>query len=139
MSATTLLLVALALALISFVYGRTHAFKVANQNGGMKSMHSLPSHYGMMVAMWCALPALAIIVGWKLFEPVIVSSILDDYIPAGIIEAGPKSVELYKNDIGNLVDSDKIDSITDTGKQVAATCLGRCHRRCRLCAQAHQA
>lgn len=120
MSATTLLLVALALALISFVYGRTHAFKVANQNGGMKSMHSLPSHYGMMVAMWCALPALAIIVGWKLFEPVIVSSILDDYIPAGIIEAGPKSVELYKNDIGNLVDSDKIDSITDTGKQVAA-------------------
>lgn len=120
MSATTLLLVALALALVSFVYGRTHAFKVANQNGGMKSMHSLPSHYGMMVAMWCALPALAIIIGWKLFEPVIVSSILDDYIPAGVIEAGPKSVELYKNDIGNLVDSDRIDSITDAGKQVAA-------------------
>ena len=120
MSATTLLLVALALALASFVYGRTHAFKVANLNGGMKSMHSLPSHYGMMVAMWCALPALAIIIGWKLFEPVIVSGILDDMIPASIVEAGPKSVELYKNDIGNLVDSGKIAGISDATKQAAA-------------------
>lgn len=120
MSATTLLLVAMALAVISFVYGRTRAFKVAHAHGGMKSMHSLPSHYGMMVAMWCALPALAIILGWKLFEPVIVSSILDDAIPQAIIEAGPKSVELYKNDIGNLVHSDKIEGITDAAKQLAA-------------------
>ena len=96
MSATTLLLVALALALVSFVYGRTQAFKVANQSGGMKFMHSLPSHYGMMVAMWCALPALAIIIGWKLFEPVIVSGILDDFVPPSIVEAGPKSVELIQ-------------------------------------------
>jgi len=120
MSATTLLLVALALALLSYVYGRTLAYKVANQNGGMKSMHSLPSHYGMMVAMWCALPALAIIIGWKLFEPVIVGGILADYIPANVIEAGPRSVELYKNDIGNLVDSDKIGSISDEVKLAAA-------------------
>ncbi|MFK7996436.1 MAG: phosphate ABC transporter permease subunit PstC [Granulosicoccus sp.] len=120
MSATTLLIVAIALALASFAYGRAKAFKVAHAHGGMKSMHSLPSHYGMMVAMWCALPALAIILAWKLFEPAIVSNILDGAIPQSILDAGPKSVELYKNDIGNLVDSDKIDNIPDAAKQFAA-------------------
>jgi len=120
MSATTLLIAALALALASFAYGRAKAFSVAQQHGGMKAMHSLPSHYGMMVALWCALPALAIIIGWKLFEPFIVSNLLDSTIPASIIDAGPKSVELYKNEIGNLVDSDKIANIQDTDKQIAA-------------------
>jgi len=120
MSATTLLIAAMALALASFAYGRAKAFSVAQQHGGMKAMHSLPSHYGMMVALWCALPALAIIIGWKLFEPFIVSNLLDSTIPASIIDAGPKSVELYKNEIGNLVDSDKIANIQDTDKQIAA-------------------
>jgi len=120
MSATTLLIAAMALALASFAYGRAKAFSVAQQHGGMKAMHSLPSHYGMMVALWCALPALAIIIGWKLFEPFIVSNLLDSTIPASIIDAGPKSVELYKNEIGNLVDSDRIANIQDPDKQIAA-------------------
>jgi len=120
MSATTLLLLAFMLGAMSFAYGRMKAFKVARANGGMKTMHSLPSHYGMMVAMWCALPALAIIVGWKLFEPVIVSNMLDSAIPPAVMQSGPKSVELYKNDIGNLVDSEVIADIADEGKRIAA-------------------
>lgn len=120
MSATTLVLVAIALAALSFAYGRMQAFQVASKHGGMKTMHSLPSHYGMMVALWCALPALAIIISWKLIEPTIISSVLDGSIPQEIIDAGPKTIELYKNDIGNLVDSEKIASITDAGKKIAA-------------------
>lgn len=128
MSATTLVLIALALAVVSFTYGRIRAFNVARANGGMSSMHSLPSHYGMMVAMWCALPALAIIVGWKLFEPYIVSNLLDNSIPQSVLEAGPKSVELYKNDIGNLVDSNKLDAIDDPAKLQAAQHLSTLHQ-----------
>lgn len=120
MSATTLLIIALALAAVSFIYGRTKAFNVAQQHGGMKSMHSLPSHYGMMVAMWCALPALAIIVGWKLFEPVVVSGIIESSIPQSIMEAGPETVELYKNDISNLATSGNLETISDPEKQAAA-------------------
>ena len=120
MSAPTLLLIALALAAMGFAYGRMQAFSVARSNGGMKSMHSLPSHYGMMVAMWCALPALAIIVCWKLFEPVIVSNILDSAIPQSVIEQGVKSVELYKNDIGNIVDNGRIADEQDPAKLNAA-------------------
>lgn len=120
MSATTVLIITLALGALSYVYGRSQAFKVAHANGGMRSMKSLPSHYGMMVAMWCALPALAVIIGWKLFEPVIVSNMLDAALPQSVVEAGEKSVALYKNDIGNLVDNNKIESIADAEKQFAA-------------------
>ena len=120
MSATTLLLITLGLGLLSFTYGRSQAFRVAKSHGGVKAMHSLPGHYGMMVALWCALPAIAIIVGWKLLEPAVVSSMLDSAIPQTVLDGGTKSVELYKNDLGNLVDSDKVSTISDPEKQAAA-------------------
>ena len=120
MSAPALVIIALALAAVSFVYARTQAYKVAHANGGMKAMHSLPSHYGMMVALWCALPAIALIVSWKLFEPVIVSNILDSAIPQSVVEAGPRSVELYKNELSNLVENNRIEGIEDVAKQQAA-------------------
>lgn len=116
MPATTLLLITIGLALASFAYGRSQAFSIARKSGGMRSMHSLPSHYGMMVAMWCALPALAIIICWKLFEPAIVSSLLQDFIPQDVLDGGTKSVELFRNNIDNLADSNAVASITDPGK-----------------------
>lgn len=120
MSATTLLLITLFLGLMSFAYGRNKAYTVAKSHGGIRAMHSLPSHYGMMVALWCALPAIAIIISWKLFEPAIVSSMLESAIPQTVVDSGEKAVELYKNEIGNLVDSDRIANISDTEKQAAA-------------------
>ena len=120
MQVSTLVIVALALAAMSFVYGRMRAYKVAAAHGGMKSMHSLPSHYGMMVALWCVLPTLAIIVGWTLLSPLVIDSAVNDAIPQSVIDQGPKSLELYKNSLDNLVDSGRIESSSDTERQHAA-------------------
>ncbi len=120
MSLTSLIVATLALTLLSFVYGRHKAFAVADNQGGIKSMHSLPSHYGTMVALWCALPALAIIVIWKLVEPAAVGSLLTDSIPASVHQAGDKTVELYRNDLGNIVSNDRIATVADPEKQLAA-------------------
>ncbi len=105
MSITSLLLLALCLAFVSFIIGRQKAYAVASRNGGTRTLHSLPGHYGIMVGLWCALPALAIIIGWKLFEGPIVSSMLDSAIPEAIHAKGDKAVELYKNEINNLAAS----------------------------------
>jgi len=123
MSITSLLLLALCLALVSFVMGRQKAYSVAKAHGGPKSLHSLPGHYGLMVGLWCALPALAIIIGWKLFEGPIVSSLLDASIPQAIHSEGEKAVELYKNEINNLANSGQIDQEADAAKVGAATHL----------------
>jgi len=120
MPITTLLLVALCLAFVSFVIGRQRAYAVAGSNGGTRSLHSLPGHYGLMVGLWCALPALAIIIGWKLFEGPIVSSLLDSSIPQAIHDRGTVSVDLYKNEINNLAASGNISAEPDAAKQAAA-------------------
>ncbi len=123
MSVTNLILVTLLLTFLYFVFGRQKAFAVAKTNGGLQGMHSLPSHYGAYVAVWCALPALAIIVGWKLFEPTVIDSMLASSIPDSVHELGEKSVALYRNEINNAVDSNNIASLTDPVKQATATRL----------------
>ena len=123
MSTTALILITVGLGLASFAYGRSKAYRIAKGNGGVRSLHSLPSHYGMMVAMWCALPALAIIIGWKLVEPSLISSMLDETVPQAVMDAGEKTVELYKNEINNLVDSQELSEIDDPAKSATATRL----------------
>ena len=125
MSATTLILVTLALAAIAFAWGRQRAYASAGAAGGIRAMHSLPSHYGAMVALWCALPALAVIIGWKLFEPAIVSSLLEGSMPEEVRAAGPKQIELYRSRVDNLVSGGDIASIEDPGyRRVAERLIG---------------
>jgi phosphate transport system permease protein len=123
MSFTSLLLLALCLAFVSFVIGRQKAYAIAGANGGTRALHSLPGHYGLMVGLWCALPALAIIVGWKIFEGPVISSLLDSSVPEAIVSQGEKSVALYKNEINNLAVSGKIDAEADALKVAAANKL----------------
>ncbi len=120
MSTTTLFLLTIGLGIASYAYGRSRAYSVAKRHGGVRALHSLPSHYGMMVALWCALPALAIIISWKIIEPSLISNMLDSAIPQAIHDGGVEAVKLYKNDIGNLVDSEKIASIDNAEKKLAA-------------------
>lgn len=120
MPITTLLLLALCLAFVSFVIGRQKAYAIAGANGGTRALHSLPGHYGLMVGLWCALPALAIIIGWKLFEGPIVSSMLDSSIPQAIHDGGSKVVDLYKNEINNLATTGEIGVEGDEVKRAAA-------------------
>ena len=121
MSAPTLILVTLALAAMSYAFGRRRAYAVASEVGGIRGLHSLPAHYGMMVALWCALPALAIVVGWKVFEPTLISALLDPSMPEAIRDAGPKRVGLYRNEIDNLVASGRdLATIDDPDKRRVA-------------------
>lgn len=119
MSATTLIVLTICLGIASFLYGRQKAYTVANQHGGVRAMHSLPGHYGMMVALWCALPALAIIIFWKLAEPALIGNMLEGVLPDSVREGGEKTIELYRNSIENIVDSGRIGSVSDPLKQAA--------------------
>ncbi|NNK12642.1 MAG: phosphate ABC transporter permease subunit PstC, partial [Desulfofustis sp.] len=48
------------LGIISFLLGRSRAVNVAGNAGGIKNLHSLPNHYGMLTAISGILPALLI-------------------------------------------------------------------------------
>jgi len=123
MSVSNLIIVTLGLTLFYFLFGRHKAYSVSRSHGGLKNMHSLPSHYGSLVALWCAIPALVIILGWKLFEPTVVDSLLASSIPDAIQANGSNAVSLYRNDINIAVNAGTIESLTDPVKKSAAVRL----------------
>jgi len=120
MPATTLIFVTIVLSAIAYLWGRHRSLQIAAGVGGIRGMHSLPGHYGLMVALWCALPALAIIVGWKLFEPAVISNLIESSLPEAIRDAGDKRIELYRNEIDNLVAAGDMTNIDDPDKRRVA-------------------
>ena len=56
------LLIALTLLSVgAFWIGKSRSLALVGGSRGVRNLHSLPSHYGLMTALWCALPALAVI------------------------------------------------------------------------------
>lgn len=128
LSVTHLTVIIGVLTLLYFIMGRHRAFSVARSNGGLKGMHSLPSHYGSLVALWCALPALVVLITWSLLQPLFVDSMLASSIPDAVHEQGVKSVALYRNEINNAVESGQIDALNDPTKQAVANRLASLER-----------
>lgn len=120
MQITSLLLLVLGLAFFSYLFGRRRAFAVARAGGSANRMHSLPGHYGYLLAIWCALPALALMLIWTLFDGPIISNLLSDKLPPQIQLADSQTRDLYLNDINNLIDSGPLDADTDESKRVVA-------------------
>ncbi len=66
-------------------------------------MHSLPSHYGMWAALWCALPALVIFAVWNMAESSIITSLVVAGLPPEISNLPPSKLGLVVNDIKNII------------------------------------
>ncbi len=72
--------IAAILIVMGFAYrlGAAKSRVVAAQSG--TKMHSLPSQYGALVALWCGIPALAILLMFGIFE----SSVIRALVQAGL-------------------------------------------------------
>ena len=104
MSGTALTIALLALAAVAFHLGRRRAFAVSASCGGTKHLHSLPSYYGSLTALWCALPAAIVFGLWMLFESQIVESLVVADLPAETLTLPPDRLNLVINDIRNLAE-----------------------------------
>lgn len=99
MQSTVLILALVGLALVGYVMGRARALVISR---GVASLHSLPSYYGVYVALWSALPALLVLVAWLIVEPKVVEAIVLSGLPQGTLDGLPTDrVGLLLNDIRN--------------------------------------
>ncbi len=74
---TSNLLVALVLVIIgAFVLGRERSRVVADRQGGVRHLNSLPFYHGMLMALWCAVPSLLLTLIWLLFDDRIIQSLV---------------------------------------------------------------
>ena len=104
MSPTALVIVLLALAAAAFHLGRRRAFAVSASVGGTRNLHSLPTYYGGLTALWCGLPAVIVLGLWSAFEPTIVENLVVSSLPEETRALPPQRLNFVINDIRNLAE-----------------------------------
>ena len=82
-----LLLIGVLLALVAIAYqiGLRKSRNIAGKERNSAALHSRPGYYGVLVALWCGIPAFLILVVWNLVEPNILKHLVLDNIPANVV------------------------------------------------------
>lgn len=119
MSPMLLVTCVLALSSLAFWQGRRRAFTLSHR-GATEKMHSRPGYYGMLTALWCAVPALVIVLIWQVAaDPLLTRMVMDGVREAkGSLSAD--QLNLLVNDVRNLVAGNVVSSQIDPVLQVAA-------------------
>jgi phosphate transport system permease protein len=113
----------LVLTVIGFYLGRTRATAAAS--GRPHVLHSLPSYYGYYVAVWCAIPALLILIAWLIGEQQIIQSLLISSLPENVRSLPSERMSLLLNDVKNLANGDVLSQAADPELRQAADYYGR--------------
>src|SRR5688572_9182709 len=101
MDFSILLLVLAGLYGLAYVAGRARCLALAGV-GGMRILNSLPFYYGSLTAFWCALPSLAVLLIWSLFDGAIIKNMVGSMVPAAALEAAGGNLGLVMNQVQNL-------------------------------------
>ncbi len=106
MQNSSLLLLLLMLAAISFVAAQKRSLAFARDTTGSRvALHSLPRYYGYLAALWAALPALALILCWLVFEDRAIAAMVKTSLPVDIQSLPESEVGLYYNQLVSVADT----------------------------------
>ncbi len=103
MQTSTLILALLVLTAIAYQFGRVRSLRVAGGSRGARKLHSLPAYYGLLTAIWCGLPALAVVLGWQALDDRIIADQVIQAMSGDVREMTPGELSLVLNDVRNVV------------------------------------
>ncbi len=103
MTPFALLVLLIGLSIAAFWLGKSRSLELVGGARGIRNLHSLPGHYGLLTAMWCALPALVVIGIWLLFQDGILVRLITSHLPADVRGLPPAELSLVLNDVRNVV------------------------------------
>jgi len=86
----------------AYYFGASRANAIAEASGGMRSLHSLPSHYGMFTAMSSCIPALLVFVGWGIVKDSVITSLVTKSLPADLLQLSGNELTLVLNEMKNV-------------------------------------
>jgi phosphate transport system permease protein len=93
---------------------------VAGSPGNIKTLHSRPTYYGTLTAIWCGIPALILFGFWLAFESSIITSLVVADLPENLRSLPSDRLNLTLNDIKNLVSGNIVSGRIDPTMQAAA-------------------
>jgi phosphate transport system permease protein len=120
MSPATLIIILLALSSLAYYVGRRRAVTVGGDKIHPKQLHSRPTYYGALTAIWCGIPALLIFGFWLAFESNIITQLVVADLPENIRNLPDARLNLIVNDIRNLVSGNIVSGEIDPTMQAAA-------------------
>ena len=120
MSPTTVLTALLALSSLAYFLGRRRALAVAGSADNIKTLHSRPTYYGALTAIWCGIPALILFGFWIAFESNIITGLVVADLPEHLRSLPPDRLNLILNDVKNLVGGNITSGRIDPTMQAAA-------------------
>ncbi len=119
MHTSTVFLALIILTALSFALGVRRSHSVAAGHGGIRTLHSLPRHYGYMTALWAGLPALFILLLWMGLEQSVLYNLVLADLPESVQGLQENQLGLYYNQIVSFA-SGNIDSSQLDAAQIAA-------------------
>ncbi len=120
MQTTTLTLIIIAMALMSFYMGRERSLTIAGGPRKILKLHSLPGYYGYYTAIWTLLPALGLLLVWVMAESQVIVALIVKSLPDAQRDLPPGELNLLVNNIRNLASGDVVAGEVDTGLKDAA-------------------
>ncbi len=114
-----LLLFIILSAVGAFLIGRSRAIRLSTDQGGIRMLHSLPSHYGALTALAGVLPALLIYGLWLSIESSFLDTQIINEMPASILGEQGSKQSLILNDIKNTINGNITVSQNETIKEAA--------------------
>jgi phosphate transport system permease protein len=101
MQTLILTIVLLAMTAAGFRLGRGRALALVG--GAPKNLSSLPRYYGVYVALWAFVPALAVLALWLALEPSVLRALVIGGLPPELLARSKAEIGLLYNDIRNAV------------------------------------
>jgi phosphate transport system permease protein len=98
MGPATLLIILLLISTAAFYFGRVRAFRAPE---GTLTGSSRPHHFGLYVAIWCAVPSLIVAIVWLLVQPYVVDAVALDRLQ-------PMTQGMSEEEIGFLLRDVKV-------------------------------
>jgi phosphate transport system permease protein len=102
MSISSLFLLILIGVVVIFYIARSRSLSIAKALGGIKHLHSLPVHYGVQAAMWCAIPCILIIALWTAFDDTIIRSVVVQHMSVEQQQLPENEQKLLLSSIENM-------------------------------------
>ncbi len=123
MDTTNLFIVICLLAGAAYVFGRQRAYAASGKS--IRTLHSLPGHYGLYALILTAIPAVAMLLFWSMLAPRVIEVLLLADLPAGIKDWSQEQLGLLLNDVRNSlkgysVASDNPELIAQLGDRYTA-------------------
>jgi len=118
---TTLILILGAMSVAAFYVGRGRSVALVGGPKHGTNLHSLPGYYGYFTAIWCLLPALAVLLLWTMLEPRVIVALVIQGLPEAQQSLSSGELDLLVNNIQNLAAGDAISVDVDVALTEAAT------------------